>query len=428
MAIVAFPLFLAFLAPDLPRGIRLWQIVLFLVILVLTRQLFRLLYPVRMALASRKWPTTHGTVIGPGDIVIRKSWAFPAPIPIRRLAGVQIPYEYSVAGRAYRTGCVLPGEIATREQASELLEKYPSGKKVVVRYNPRKLQEAVLEPVLLWGELTNSLFFVSLYLFFFLLYWVSDMLSILFLMSWWVVAAFVWSAVACWHDGKVSFWARARPPEREGAEQASVLLTGQEHYLGVSFALLIFTGPISLVLYMVMYLPSLAPVDLVGTAPFPSYIFVFAGGFLLTGLAIFALRHQLLSWRRKYLFFIGRLGTLAVAALVLASLAALWSGAIMAGNALFDTGPAETRTGTVIAIWREPGHNLDLRLEDKTGRVRVTVSVRVSPAEYEKATKGTEVHLQIRPGFFGLPWIASYELGEAPPPEAQDPQARRRGP
>jgi len=373
----------------------------------------------RMALASRKWPTTHGTVIGTGDLVIRKTYF---PVPISTLAGVQIPYEYSVAGRAYHTGCVLPGEIANREQAWELLEKYPSGKKVVVRYNRRKPQEAVLEPVLLWGDLTNSFISVSVYLFILLLwlgYWPLDILSIGFLMSLWVVAAFVWSAVASWHDGKISFWARARPPERERAEEASVPLTGQEHALGASLVLLIMFGPVFLVLYMVEYLPPPAPSDLVGPASFPSYIPILAVGFLLTVLGLLALRHRLLSWRRQYLFFIGRLATLAAAALVLASLALLWFMAVMAANALFDTGPAETRTLTLYGYWKEgKRHYFQFRLY-KRGATPTFLTINVSPADYQQGRKGAEVNLQIRPGFFGLPWIAGYELGEAPPPEIE---------
>ena len=427
------------------RGFQWLLLVLFFVIgfvfgwlpvllLLMLMGAFRYLLHARKALAGRAWPRTQGVAVGPADIVVETTYSF-----FKSLKTVQIPYTYSVEGREYSADRVLFGDLATQEQVGQLLGKYPPGKKVVVHYNPQNLQEAVLEPVFLWSNLGNLglvlAFLVALVLVFLL------NSNAWYAASLFLIVVFGSGPVYFWHDSKISFRTVGGPAEGgespaawmsarfklvagwsgktlrvESAHPGKQLpLTHGQSANGFLFFWFVLGGAIAPVLLTMG--TNLAPMDL----PSGENSFRLIAVPVLAVLTMLALRHRLVSWHRKYLPFVRPTVALAGLGFVFVSVCMF---ATVAANALLDTGAAETHTGTVIAQWREPGHNLDLRLEDKYERVisaawspAGTVRVRVSPAEYEKATKGTEVHLQIRPGFFGLPWVAGYELGEAPPPE-----------
>ncbi len=98
---------------------------------------------------SRHWPTVPGTIV---RARAREQ------VDTREGGGVitryypEVEYAYTVAGHTYRSTRIrfggLPFSLTPDrdEVITWLKEHYPEGKNVTVHYNPRRPQEAVLEP------------------------------------------------------------------------------------------------------------------------------------------------------------------------------------------------------------------------------------------------------------------------------------------
>ncbi len=94
---------------------------------------------------SRSWPTTEGIVSDTTRVGQR------AILPL-------ITYSYQVDGINYTdsTDLAVPGFGSRRyrgQTASKILEAYPPGKTVKVRYNPDNPKESALRPGLRWAPL-----------------------------------------------------------------------------------------------------------------------------------------------------------------------------------------------------------------------------------------------------------------------------------
>jgi hypothetical protein len=90
------------------------------------------------SLLSRRWPTTPGQVI-----------ALELTLPLHnRLQGrASVLYQYIVDGQSYTGSRVRFGDwlVYSSFVAREIAGRYPQGRHVTVRYNPRNPQDATLE-------------------------------------------------------------------------------------------------------------------------------------------------------------------------------------------------------------------------------------------------------------------------------------------
>jgi hypothetical protein len=94
----------------------------------------------RMAMASRKWPTVQGRVLSAAEI---KSAATPP---------YSFAYEYTVEGTRHISGTI--GLLAPEMVEHAFTQRLTAGSKVTVYYNPRQPKRAVLLPgpgLRLWG-------------------------------------------------------------------------------------------------------------------------------------------------------------------------------------------------------------------------------------------------------------------------------------
>jgi hypothetical protein len=97
----------------------------------------------RQRRAALSWPATTGRIVE--SRVEPKT--LPGDRPTIRFAP-RIAYEYSVDGRAYRSGRVAFGDVfwsLAPQAARAKVARYPRGAQVTVYFNPRRPQEAVLE-------------------------------------------------------------------------------------------------------------------------------------------------------------------------------------------------------------------------------------------------------------------------------------------
>lgn len=106
----------------------------------------------RRAAAAYAWPTTQGVVL---DSTVKSTFNKGSYAP-------KITYGYSVGGQRYQSS-VMSRDFesgSSRDTAEAKANQYPVGREVVVRYNPEKPQEAVLElvtPVVWWLYLLAGL-------------------------------------------------------------------------------------------------------------------------------------------------------------------------------------------------------------------------------------------------------------------------------
>jgi hypothetical protein len=96
------------------------------------------------SLASRGWPTAEGTIVY-SELVERPCGEHGAYVCFEAF----VSYQYSVNGRQYISDSVTSidrdGVIDSRYE-QEIISQYPTGREVMIHYNPRKPYEAVLEP------------------------------------------------------------------------------------------------------------------------------------------------------------------------------------------------------------------------------------------------------------------------------------------
>ena len=93
----------------------------------------------------RRWPTVIGVVMSSG---IGKYWSDTSEGAGTRMYGANVRYQYTVNGKKFSSSRVFFGQCSTNriQESNEILEKYPSNTPVVVYYDPKNPQSAVLEP------------------------------------------------------------------------------------------------------------------------------------------------------------------------------------------------------------------------------------------------------------------------------------------
>lgn len=92
------------------------------------------------SLASRRWPSAPGRIV---SVELNLN-------PHNRLQGrVSVKYEYQVQDKTFTGARVRFGDwlIYSAFTARAIAARYPQGKQVFVRYNPKQSGDATLEPV-----------------------------------------------------------------------------------------------------------------------------------------------------------------------------------------------------------------------------------------------------------------------------------------
>jgi len=105
----------------------------------------------REAAAMKHWPVAQGRVLSAKVEEYRQSISRGTGGPRDRMTLYQpvLLYEYEVAGKRFQGSRIAQSPGLNRgvpEFAEKLVERYPSGSAVMVRYNPKRPDESVLEP------------------------------------------------------------------------------------------------------------------------------------------------------------------------------------------------------------------------------------------------------------------------------------------
>jgi len=105
----------------------------------------------REAAAMKRWPVAEGLVLSAKVEKYRQSVSRGTGGPRDRMTLYRpvLVYEYEVAGKRFRGSRIAqsPGlDRGVPEFAEKVVERYPAGSAVAVRYNPRRPDESVLEP------------------------------------------------------------------------------------------------------------------------------------------------------------------------------------------------------------------------------------------------------------------------------------------
>ena len=105
----------------------------------------------REAAAMKRWPVAEGRVLSAKVEKYRQSVSRGTGGPRDRMTLYRpvLVYEYEVAGKCFRGSRIAqsPGlDRGVPEFAEKVVERYPGGSAVAVRYNPRRPDESVLEP------------------------------------------------------------------------------------------------------------------------------------------------------------------------------------------------------------------------------------------------------------------------------------------
>ena len=109
-------------------------------------------YEMKRAYESRSWPNTQGTVIS--SYIDKRSHRDSN----KRTSIVYTPkiqYQYQVEGKHYTCKRIAFGGESggKRSKAKKVVDRYPSGKKVTVYYNPQDPKVAVLKAGFSWGAI-----------------------------------------------------------------------------------------------------------------------------------------------------------------------------------------------------------------------------------------------------------------------------------
>ena len=105
----------------------------------------------REAAAMKRWPVAEGRVLSAKVEKYRTSVSRGTGGPRDRMTLYRpvLIYEYEVAGKRFRGTRIAqsPGlDRGIPEFAQKVVDRYPVGNAVAVRYNPRRPDESVLEP------------------------------------------------------------------------------------------------------------------------------------------------------------------------------------------------------------------------------------------------------------------------------------------
>ncbi len=94
---------------------------------------------------AAQWPVAEGTVMR-SEVTSRRGSKG------GRTLGASIEYQYLVGNRTYTGDRVVFGDYSSSGggHARELVEKYPAGARVEVRYNPEDPGDAILDPTITW--------------------------------------------------------------------------------------------------------------------------------------------------------------------------------------------------------------------------------------------------------------------------------------
>ena len=93
------------------------------------------------ARASDAWPTTEGEVV--------EAW-------MSRNLGAHVRYRYTVAGIDYESDRIRLVRKFWSDGRSEIVARYPEGRRVMVAYDPLDPSNAVLEPGTSWGAVAKK--------------------------------------------------------------------------------------------------------------------------------------------------------------------------------------------------------------------------------------------------------------------------------
>jgi hypothetical protein len=105
----------------------------------------------REAAAMKRWPVAEGRVLSAKVEEYRQSVSRGTGGARDRMTLYRpvLVYEYEVAGKRFRGSRIAQSPGLNRgvpEFAQEVVNRYPAGGAVTVRYNPRRPDESVLEP------------------------------------------------------------------------------------------------------------------------------------------------------------------------------------------------------------------------------------------------------------------------------------------
>jgi hypothetical protein len=104
------------------------------------------------AYKSQTWPDTQGTIT---SSYIHKQWTRDSKSRSRAHYYPKVSYRYTVGGKSYSCNRIAFGGESggKRGRAKKVVDRYPSGKKVTVYYNPQDPQVAVLKAGFSWGAI-----------------------------------------------------------------------------------------------------------------------------------------------------------------------------------------------------------------------------------------------------------------------------------
>ena len=119
-------------------------------------------YEINRAYESRSWPNTQGTIT---SSYIKKENRKDSNNSYKTTYYPKVNYQYQVEGKYYSCNRIAFGGVSggKRSKAKKVVDRYPSGKKVTVYYNPKDPGVAVLKAGFSWGALfaflTGLIFF-----------------------------------------------------------------------------------------------------------------------------------------------------------------------------------------------------------------------------------------------------------------------------
>ena len=119
-------------------------------------------YEINRAYESRGWPNTQGTIT---SSYIKKENRKDSNNRYKTTYYPKVNYQYQVEGKYYSCNRIAFGGVSggKRSKAKKVVDRYPSGKKVTVYYNPQDPGVAVLKAGFSWGALfaflTGLIFF-----------------------------------------------------------------------------------------------------------------------------------------------------------------------------------------------------------------------------------------------------------------------------
>jgi len=110
--------------------------------------LFYGLSALKLSYDAKSWPTTNGKVI---SSAVKSYWRSSHSRRHRtttRMYSANVEYQYKVNSQTYNSGKVSFGEYSSSNpmDAQKVVDKYPPNMEVLVYYNPKKLELAILEP------------------------------------------------------------------------------------------------------------------------------------------------------------------------------------------------------------------------------------------------------------------------------------------